>query len=196
MYYTKSVFQEYLIKKTKNQKPKKEKKTTKKRKKKKTFEMCQLYFIYLYYLILANNKQKTKKHQDLAHIHMGLPLLLYLIIVKMVFKWLYFHLFRVTLFSITAYDSNWYISALVFSYFNLILSIWETAKHNSKTVSHQIRSQDDKLYCMCEDSCSMFCISAKTQSHLHFEKLLYTSSYLGTNRPIVLPVITKSYKQN
>lgn len=101
----------------------------------------------------------------------------------------FFKLSPFYLFSVIAYDSNCYVSVLVFSYFSLILSIWENAKHNSKSVSHQIRSQDDKLYCVCEDSCSRLCISAKKHNHFHFENLLYTSSYFETNRHIVLTVI-------
>lgn len=128
---------------------------------------------------------------------MDLLLLLYVITVRMLFKLSSFYLFRLSafhLFSVLLYDSNWYISVLAFPYFSLILSIWETAKHNSKLVSHQIRSQDDKLYCTCEDSCSRLYASAKKHNHFHFEN--YTSSFLEANRHIVLAEITKCYKQN
>lgn len=95
--------------------------------------------------------------------------------VRMLFKSPSFYLFRLSafhLFSVLLYDSNWYVSVLAFSYFSLILSIWKTAKHNSKLVSHQIRSQDDKLYCTCEDSCSRLYISARKQNHFHFENFI------------------------
>lgn len=56
----------------------------KKKKRKKIFEKCQLYFLHLYPLIF--HKKKEKKIQDLHYIHMDLPLLLYLIIIRMLFK--------------------------------------------------------------------------------------------------------------
>lgn len=123
---------------------------------------------------------------------MDLLLLLYKFTVGILFKLSSLYFLKLSpfyLFSVIAYDSNCYVSVLVFSYFSLILSFWENAKHNSKSVSHQIRSQDDKLYCVCEDSCSRLCISAKKHNHFHFENLLYTSSYFKTNRHIVLTVI-------
>lgn len=66
---------------------------------------------------------------------MDLVLLLHTFMVTIFFKLSPFYLF-----SVASYDSNYYVSVPVFSYFRLILLIWENAKHSSKSVSPQIRS--------------------------------------------------------
>lgn len=119
---------------------------------------------------------------------MYLLLLLHTFMVRIFLKLAPFYLFLVA-----SYDSDCYVSVPVFSYFSLILLIWEKAKHSSKSVSSQIRSQYETG--VCEDSCSRLSISAKKNSHFNFENLLYTSSYLGTKRHIMLTGIKVLYTE-
>lgn len=74
---------------------------------------------------------------------MNLLLLLHTFMIRIVFKLSPFYLF-----SVASYDSDCYVLVPVFSYFSLILLIWENAKHSSKSVSPQIRTQDEKLCCV------------------------------------------------
>lgn len=158
-------------------------------------------YIIFSLLILSDTIKKPNHHHHHTEFSYIFPmiqlLLLYVFMVRVFFKPSSFYFFQLSLFyllSVTGSNSDCHILVPVFSHFSLILSTWENTKHNSKSVSHQIRSQDDKWYCVCEDSCSRLCISGKN-IQFSFENLLYTSSYFR-QMGISCLLQSKCYKQN